>query len=148
MTLGEKFRDLLLSSGLVQKNKLDAYVLDQELEKVMGEDEHGILLGYKTYNAMYEIEKYTGGQDEINALVILFLDDCDEWREEFELDEASIDVSDSSGCNVSLSILIPFKEPIYIHQDDHGPFEYQGEKYSLGTGEADVADTMAEIEQA
>ncbi|MGR6871182.1 phage tail protein [Pseudomonas sp. HK3] len=133
----------LVNTQLFKENKFDAYVLNSSILKTMGEDEMGIFLGAVNYDVVYEIENYCGDAGEILAAFILSLDEHDAWRDNEELDDPEFDIDDAGKGRVDVTIKVEFYEPLYMHENNEGNITYNSKRYSMGMGEAVIADSMA-----
>lgn len=133
----------LEKSNLFMPEKLLAVMDDAKLTPVFELGEKGFLLADVVYTGLFEIEQLTAEPFTIFALIMLWLNEHDEDRSDHEeLQGISWDITTEDDGQVTLALGIVFKEAIYLTESDNGEFNIDGTRYSLGEGQAGIAEKM------
>lgn len=116
---------------------------DAKLEPIFQVEERGFLVGNVIYTGLYEIEQLEVKPFIFFTMVLLWLNEYGGDRNEREeLQDIAWDINTEDDGQVSLAIGISFIEPIYLTENDSGDFKVNGTRYSLGEGQAEVAEKM------
>jgi hypothetical protein len=107
---------------------------------------HGIELGRWRYDAVIQIEEFSGNADVLLLLILGWLEDNDPDRDELDLADPEIDVSEIDDRTSDVDIAVEFEEGLQIVPDDNGPIPYNGRKWRVAEVPIDVAEELESLE--
>lgn len=94
------------------------------------------------YDAVIQIERFSGDAETIIALVMGWIMDNDPRRSEINLDDPQINVDYNDDYTCDLEFAIAFAESIQIIADPQGNIVFDGQIWSLKEPDIDTAETL------
>ena len=101
---------------------------------------HGVELGVFKYDALIQIECFSGNSDELLLLVMAWLHDNDKERDYAELADPEVDATLNDDFTADVDIAVEFEEALQIVPDENGNIPFNGTMYRV----AEVPITVAE----
>lgn len=108
---------------------------------------HGVELGRFKYDALIQIENYSGDADVLLLLILAWVSERDTDRDEDGLADPEMDVSVNDHSSADIDIAIEFEEGLQIVPDDNGPIPYNGRKWRVAEVPIDVAEELESLER-
>lgn len=126
-----------------QHKHIECWMEDLELLTGSKNQGHGSDIGYISYNASFSFERFPFKEIDpaiVMANVLAWIEDFDQHRERFELNDPSFDVEPSSDTTVLMTLEIEFIEPLMVVEDLNGQILWQGKQWALAPYEVWVAE--------
>lgn len=117
-----------------QHKLIECWMEDIEIMIGSKNQGQGSDIGFISYSAQFTFERFPFKDIDpamIIANVIAWLEDNDQHRERFELNDPSFDIDAESDKTVSLALDIEFIEPLMVVPDENGNILWHGQKWSL-----------------
>ena len=117
-----------------QHKHIECWMEDLELMLGSKNQGHGADIGYISYNASFSFERFPFKEIDpaiVMANVIAWIEDNDQHREVYELNDPRFDVEPSSDSTVEMTLEIEFIEPLMVVPDERGQIIWQGKQWAL-----------------
>lgn len=137
----------LASRNIFDENQLESWaekvkVFPSGKARTVGlADMVGMQLGYIEYDAIFVIENYAGSAETIIAIVIAWLMENDNSRENDSLSDPVFDVDPHDDGIVDIEIHVPFSGDLNLVMDAAGAITIDGEQWSVATSTIYEAET-------
>ncbi|MEY8240003.1 MAG: phage tail protein [Cycloclasticus sp.] len=128
----EALQEFFIGKDIVPKGKFDCWVEGAETAFIAKDTPDGFHLLDFEYLAVFSFEDCKQHAFIVPALAHCWLSDHDMGRDESRLGRVKENITqESKGC-YSIDLQIKFIEKVYIHQDDTGQIEYNGQMWTGG----------------
>lgn len=134
----QRLTQYLLSHDMVRLEQVDSVAQAGTLVPDLKDTESGLRIGFWRYTGVIEMERYKGQPEYLMAVVLTWLHGNDTDRE--DLSQPGFDIDPPNDNGADLDITVEFQEPVYLVEDENGPFEVNGERYGLGDYDLWIAE--------
>lgn len=146
MKLFQSFSKFLLEVSGVKREQLECFADNCQLEPSGKDLGNCMELGQLLYNGVFEIEHYHGSASLLQAHILSWLEDNDPYRFQVELSDPVMEITLVDRRTVNIDISIPFEESLIVRLDEHGPINWNGEKWSVTDLDIDVAEELEDMD--
>jgi len=144
-----------LNSVIPQRQHKNIECWMEDVELIIGSKNqgHGADIGFLSYTASWSFERFPFKELDpavVMANVIAWLEDNDQHRDIYELNDPNFDVEAESDTTVTMTLDVEFIEPIMVVPEPDGDILWQGQKWALAPyeiwtathGEVFIANTL------
>ncbi|NIB44780.1 phage tail protein [Pseudomaricurvus alkylphenolicus] len=128
----------LIEQNLVDENQIDSWMENGTPEPAGKRLGHGIRICRLRYDAIISIERFTGNEDVLLALLCTWLMDNDPSREDDRLPPPDIDIDIVDARAADVAFRVAFIEDIDLVPVDNGKVLFIGQRWDV----ADVPVTL------
>ncbi|SHJ71998.1 phage tail protein (plasmid) [Halodesulfovibrio aestuarii] len=107
---------------------------------------HGVELGRFKYDALIQIENYSGDADVLLLLILAWISEHDTNRDEDGLADPETDISLNDQDTADIDIAVEFEEGLQIVPDENGPIPFDGRQWRVSDVPIDVAEELENLE--
>jgi len=140
----------LVEQNLVDENQVASWMENGKPEACAKSLGNGIRVCRLSYDALVSIERFSGNEDLLLALICVWLMDVDPEREDDELPPPDIDIDILDNGTADVELRVAFIENIDLVEDANGLVPFKGKTWSVASvlvdepNEAAVGDDQAQ----
>lgn len=128
------------------RENFTAYADSGDLTPHMRDLGHGIEVGRFKYEAVVQIDRYSGDGFHLLAIATAWLQNHDPERESQDLADPQLNINLNMDGTADVEFGVEFSEAIELMPDEKGPIEYDGRNWRIAPVEIDVAMDLTKME--
>ncbi|WP_163832242.1 phage tail protein [Spartinivicinus ruber] len=134
-------KNYLIQLQVVTPEKLVAYPENNRIDIISKPGEKGLEISQVTYDAIFEMDQVKVSYTALVAIISAWLAEQDTARNNQAVGQPQFDYDPTDNHTADIQLSIEFCEPVYLVETEHGPINYDHQRYDTGDYDLWVAET-------
>ena len=134
-------KDYLIQLGVVTAEKITAYPENNQVAIINKPGEKGLEISQVTYDAVFEMEHVKVDYHHLIAITSAWLAEHDPERDCQTVGDPEFDYDVINNKAADVQLTIAFCESVYLVETEHGPINFDNQRYDTGDYDLWVAES-------